>query len=99
MMELTIDGFRFSRHALGRALDMLLDPKEIRKCLERPEYVSPCHQYPEMDLYYRDRLTISVARESGVVTTILWRTESHWRRDLRNRPAYEKGRRERRQSA
>jgi len=52
-----------------------------------------------MDLYYRDRLTISVARESGVVTTILWRTESHWRRDLRNRPAYEKGRRERRQSA
>jgi hypothetical protein len=52
-----------------------------------------------MDLYYRDRLTISVARESGVVTTILWRTESHWRRDMRNRPAYKKGRRERRQSA
>jgi hypothetical protein len=94
-MELSIDGFRFSRHALGRALDMLLDPNEIRKCLTRPERVAPCHSYPDMDLYYRDRLTISVARDSGVVTTILWRTDSHWRRDMRNRPAYKNGRRER----
>lgn len=96
MTSLEISGFSFSRHALGRALDMLLDPNEIRKCLTRPEHVAPCHAYTEMDLYYRDRLTISVARETGVVTTILWRTDSHWRRDLRNRPAYaSKGRRDR----
>jgi hypothetical protein len=95
-----IDGFRFSKHALSRALDMLLDPKEIVKCLERPVHVEPSRKVPGTDLYFRDRLAITVERDTGVVVTILWRTDSHWRRDLSDKPAYNGRRlRDRRRSA
>ena len=83
-----IDGFRFSHHALQRALDMQLDPNKIRNCLERPELIKQCRKRPEFDLYYRDDITCSVARGTGVVATILWRSERLWAKDLKYRRGY-----------
>lgn len=87
----SVDGlpFHMSRHALQRALDMQLEPDTIRKCLEQPQYVYQCRQRPEYDLYYRGDICCSVARDSGVVATILWRDEKHWAKDLKDRPGYE----------
>ena len=84
-----LDGFRFSRHALQRALDMQLEPEQIRQCLQRPEYITQCRQRPEFDLYFNGDITVSVARANGTVATILWRGEDKWTQDLKDRPEYQ----------
>lgn len=82
------DMFTMSKHALARALDMNVGGDQIRRCLTRPERVQQCRTRPEFDLYYFGDICCSVARESGVVATVLWATERGWRKDLKGRPGY-----------
>ena len=75
-----IDGYTFSKHALGRLLDMGVEPDEIRECLTNPTRRKPSASYPGITNTTRDRLTLCVADDNTVVTA-LWATEEAWRAD------------------
>lgn len=76
-----IKDFRFSRHALERALDMDVSGSELRTCLEKPWMVRPSTQIPGRDLYFGDRITCVVSA-TGEVVTVVWRTADGWEADI-----------------
>lgn len=81
-----INGFRMSRHALERALEMQLDGEKIRLCLTQPHCTEPDRREPGTTFYYRGDITCVVVDETNTVKTVLWRTDKAWRKDLKNRP-------------
>jgi hypothetical protein len=83
-----MDGFTFSHHALQRALDMQVDGDTLRKVLTRPHYIIKCRDNARYDYFSRGDVTCMVDSLSGLVITVLWRTEKAWRKDLKNKPAY-----------
>lgn len=74
--------FVMTRHAVDRALDMALDPDEIRDAITRPRYEHYDHK-TESDMFTRGRVTACIRYRAGVahVTTFLWARASDWARD------------------
>ena len=67
---------------------MAVEPDAIRECLTRPEVIKKSTRYPHCDLYMLRDITCCVARDAKVVTTIMWRTDEAWRKDLLDGPAF-----------
>lgn len=68
-------GWHFTQHALNRALDMAVDPVDLRRVLTSPEVKQPGgEKYPdEYAIWAAGRIALVVAPESLVVVTCLWR--------------------------
>lgn len=69
-----INDWTFSHHALSRAVDMALDPEEIKAALERPTRPLPSRNYAGCHLIHTERLVFAVNLAERVVITILWNT-------------------------
>lgn len=86
MSVFEVDGkqYELTRHAIERALDMDIDGCLIRAALERPANVGYSRTFGTFLYDYKD-ITVAVARYPTVnqVTTILWRNDKKWRKDLR----------------
>ncbi|MFD4474600.1 hypothetical protein ACFWPU_00585 [Streptomyces sp. NPDC058471] len=65
----------FSEHALGRALDMALDPEDIRQVLTHPDVKQPSGPgYPDhCQVWASNRIALVVSPDEQVVITCLWR--------------------------
>ena len=64
----------FSKHALRRAVDMALDPEEIRTALEHPTRPLPNPPNPQCHLIHTERLVFVVELKRRRVVTILRNT-------------------------
>lgn len=80
-----IGDFKLTKHAVERALDMGIDPEEIRQCLLHPETVTPSRRH-HGDNYRRGRITCAV-RDNHVIT-IVWSSQEQWRRDIESAGEY-----------
>lgn len=76
-----IKDFRFSRHALERALDMDVPGSELRACLENPWMVRPSTRGDGRTSYFGKRITCVVSDTKKVVT-VVWRTADGWETDI-----------------
>ncbi|SKT46678.1 DUF4258 domain-containing protein [Mycobacteroides abscessus] len=76
------EGFTFSRHALARALDMQVDPRQLRLTLTSPELVEQASDHPGRRYFKRDKLSLLVAAD-GTVVTVMWRDDKGWKKDFR----------------
>lgn len=80
-----VDGqaFALARHAIQRALDMGIDGGLIRRALESPAKIAYSKRFGTYLYDYKD-ITVAVARTPTVnhITTILWRNDKKWRKDL-----------------
>lgn len=65
-----------TKHALGRAMDMLIKPEAIRAAIDKPQKIRPAQQ-PGHEYWDHGKITLVV--EADRVITILWRTDSRWR--------------------
>jgi hypothetical protein len=93
MQVLEIDGLgevEMSRHAIERALDMGLDGATIRAALEKPANVgySTCfsthlYDYKDITVVVAKGVAGGAGRTFNRITTILWRNDKKWRKDLR----------------
>lgn len=79
---LPINRFTFSRHALGRMLDMGVGADEVRDCLGFPRRIHPSGKDNSRSLYFGDRITCVVNDEDLLVVTVVWRTDEGWKADL-----------------
>ncbi|MFM9643157.1 hypothetical protein [Streptomyces turgidiscabies] len=68
------DEWTFSHHALSRAVDMALDPEELRQAIERPVRPVESRAYPGAHLIHTDRIVLCVNLAAKVVITIVWNT-------------------------
>jgi hypothetical protein len=68
------NNWTFTRHALERAVDMALDPDELRKVIERPTRPLPSFNYPGEHLIFGERIVLCVNLEKRIVITIVWNT-------------------------
>jgi hypothetical protein len=64
----------FSRHALERAVDMAIDPEELREAIERPTRPLPSVKYPGCHLLHTERIVLCVNLKERVVITVVWNT-------------------------
>lgn len=78
----SIGDFRLSQHAIERALDMALDPQEIRECLLRPRDTAPSASHPGHQNYRLGRITCGVDPTTNTVVTIVWSSREDWKADL-----------------
>lgn len=74
-------GWKFTQHALGRALDMALDATEIRRVLSGPEVTQPSGAgYPDgYRIWAAGRIALVVVPDKQVVVTCLWRAKDYVR--------------------
>lgn len=86
-----IDGYTFSKHALGRLLDMNVRPDEVRDCLAEPTKRTRSKSYPGITNTTHGRLTLCVSDDNTVVTA-LWATAADWRADYAAAPHHAPGR-------
>lgn len=75
-----------TKHALQRALDMLITPKQIQAALE-----SPTISYSKTERtkqYWRKGRIVLVVQTGTIpsVITVLWATERAFRRDMKRAP-------------
>lgn len=72
----------FTPHALARALDMALEPEELRELVMNPDQRFWSRQFNSWT-YQRGRLAAPVDESSGdrVVLSVLWRTDESWEAD------------------
>lgn len=77
----------FTPHALARALDVAVDPSELRDLITHPEQRFWSNKF-ECWTYQRGRLAAGVSEDSGrrVVLTVLWRTDGAWASDASRAP-------------
>lgn len=68
------DEWTFTQHALSRAVDMAIDPEELREAIERPVRALPSTHYPGCHLIHTERLALAVNLIEKVVITVLWNT-------------------------
>lgn len=79
--------WRFSKHALERAVDMAIDPHELREAIECGTRPLRSVKYPESHLIYTQRLVLCVNLDQRLVITVLWnnwRDGQHFRRFTRD---------------
>ena len=71
--------FQMSRHALQRAVDMAIEPDEIRDAFDRPREKFFSNRTQSW-MFTRGRVTLCLVEEPHglVVTTILWARTSDW---------------------
>lgn len=70
-----IGDWTLSRHAIERALEMAVDPEEIREALECPdEEPYPSDSYPGKHHLRSGRLMLAVNLDDKTVITIGWNT-------------------------
>ncbi|WPH57714.1 hypothetical protein [Mycobacterium phage WXIN] len=77
--------FTMSRHALRRALEMGVDPSEIRQCLIAPETMMRSKTHPGRN-YRAGRIACGVV--DNVVTTVVWSSSEGWRQDIETAGIY-----------
>ncbi|WP_440066470.1 hypothetical protein [Streptosporangium sp. OZ121] len=71
----------FTKHALSRALDMLVTPEEIRACLDSPEIAYRQKDRPEgYGVRQAGRIGLAVDYNRGIVLSVLHREEAHYSR-------------------
>jgi hypothetical protein len=69
----------FTKHALGRALDRLVKPEEIRACLENPELVyAQGGQYKGRSIRQAGRVALVVAPDSKTVLSVVFKQPADW---------------------
>lgn len=68
------DEWNFTHHALSRAVDMALDPEELREAIERPVRPVESMAYPGVHLIHTERIVLAVNLAARVVITVLWNT-------------------------
>jgi len=88
-----MSSYAMSKHALSRAVDMALDPEEIRQTIEHPrsQFWSDRTQSWQ---YTRGRITVCFRQsQEGIwtVTTILWATPAAWVTDTAYDPMEGRG--------
>lgn len=77
-------GWNFTQHAIDRALDMAVDPDDIRRVLVNPEVrqVTYHPDHPEESFVWSaGRIALVVQPESKTVVTVLWRGTVYTRGD------------------
>lgn len=77
--------YRFSMHALSRALDMACTAEELKAVLETPDKIDGKSQrYPDASVYVKGKIAMPVSSD-GTVITVLWRRRKgmgqRWDRD------------------
>lgn len=75
-------GWRFTKHAVARALDMAVEPAEVRAALVDPESDEPSgRKYPpEVRLFKRGRIALAVNANTKEVITVMWNTGGYMSR-------------------
>jgi hypothetical protein len=68
-------GFTLTRHAIQRALDMAVDPEEIRDAWNKPR---DTHKSGTTGADYLTRGRITLVTRGDVVVTIMWARQSDW---------------------
>lgn len=81
-----IGEFKLTKHAVERALDMGVDPEEIRQCLLNPETVASSHHH-RGENYRRGRIACAV--RNNHVITIVWSSPEQWQRDIESAGEYD----------
>jgi hypothetical protein len=87
MQQLNGAWFELTPHATRRALDMALDPDDIRECLGNPRHVKPGLAGREM--WVRGKIAAVLRPDDGfwVVITFMWSTANGWAMEaVRSRP-------------
>lgn len=85
---MVINDFQFTDHAIKRALDMQIEPHEIRECLLHPWWKRDSSRGDGRLLYYGRRITCVV--QSDYVVTIVWRTGEDWKTDIKAGGSYDR---------
>ena len=78
--------FALTKHAIERALDMALDPDEVRRAVENPTRTEDGRDGRE--LRTAGRITVVFNADTRVVITILWRYEATRKTDVRRADHY-----------
>lgn len=83
--------FHLSRHAKARALDMALDPGQIRNVLTKPKRVRPPNRsHPGKEMFERGEIaavvTLPDAKGVRTVVTFLFRHRTGWEDDAKYPP-------------
>lgn len=68
------DEWTFSYHALSRAVDMALDPEELRQVIDSPVRALPHGSRPGVHYIHGERITLTVNLETREVITVQWNT-------------------------
>lgn len=69
-----IDDWKFTNHALRRAVDMAIDPDELRSVLTVPKTTTHSRKYNGCWLLKNGHICIAVNPDERVVITVLWDT-------------------------
>ncbi|MEU4579959.1 hypothetical protein [Nonomuraea sp. NPDC023979] len=74
-----VSEWTFTKHALGRALDRLVTPEEIRACLESPALVySQSGPYKGRTVRQAGRVALVVDVESKTVLSVVFKQPADW---------------------
>lgn len=71
---MVFEGWRFTYHALRRAVDMALDAEEIRAVLTAPRRTTYSRKYKTCWVLSNGHIAIAVNPDEKVVITVLWDT-------------------------
>ena len=66
------DGWKFTRHALSRAVDMALDVEEILGVLDRPKMRWTSDKYPDTEIVTNYRISLAYYPNEKLIVTIVW---------------------------
>ncbi|MEQ4716072.1 hypothetical protein [Nonomuraea sp. B19D2] len=77
---MNVGNFYMTKHAAGRALDMLVTVEEIRTALVRPEVVYGQSNYGDR-CSIRQAGRIALALKGDMVMSVLYRKTEQWSRD------------------
>lgn len=78
--------FALTKHAIERALDMTLNPDEVRRAVENPTRTE--YGRDGRELRTAGRITVVFNPDARVVITILWRYEATRKTDVRRADHY-----------
>lgn len=73
---MVFEGWRFTYHALRRAVDMALDAEEIRAVLASPTRTTYSRKYKNCWVLSNGHIALAVDPTDKVVITVLWDTYS-----------------------
>lgn len=82
-------GVTFSKHAVRRIEEMLIEPNRVRECLFRPDSIVKSRKYSGFN-YRLGNVTLAVSFDTTppTVVTALWSDEDSWQEDI-NKGGYE----------
>lgn len=89
--------WRVSDHALGRMMDMLIEPDQLADCLLNPDEITPSRKYVGGFNYRKGDITCGVSTDTNGrkrVMTVVWSSQELWDQDFDFAPYQDRERRD-----